>query len=457
MESLTETFQKMPSSVKGDQPSPSNSGNEDKTEAQRMILDINKCDTDGDTVLHKEATAGDSHQLAAVIKAGADVNITNKNRQTALFRAAKKGHDDCVEILIKSGANVNLIDRDGNTALVKSAEKGHGKCVKFLVDAGTDVNRKNKFGHTALFRAIKHRKRECFNCVEILLKSGADVNIVTKHGTCITQSIMSGGVLETKALLRAGADVNLPNADGLTGIYEAAKMGKIDKVKIFVDAGADVNRAIPPQNFTPLMEAVRAGNIDLVRLLINAGADVNKYTKYQVETALIIAAAKNHIECINLLTQAGAHVNSIDNDGNTALISLAYDLNHTGIIGTAKTLLRLGAHVNKNSDVARKAIQFNLQYSNEHQLLPLLIAAGETVTEEEIQQIISEQWLGDNSDVRYHFFPSDPVLILSHLCRGAIRERLLDVDPHVNLFIRVPKIGLPSRLTKYLLFDVSLD
>ena len=113
---------------------------------------------------------------------------------------------------------------------------------------------------------------------------------------------MSGGILETKALLRAGADVNLPNADGLTGIYEATKVAKIDKVKIFVDAGADVNKAIPPQNFTPLMEATRAGNIDLVRLLINTGADVNKYTKYQVEAALTMAAAKNHVECVNLLT-----------------------------------------------------------------------------------------------------------------------------------------------------------
>ena len=113
--------------------------------------------------------------------------------------------------------------------------------------------------------------------------------------------------------------------------------------------------------------------------------------------------------------------------------------------------------MNQNSDVARKAIQFNLQYSNEHQLLALLIAAGETVTKKEIQVIISVQWRVENQDLRYYFFPSDPVPLLSHLCRGAIRKRLLDVDPHVNLFIRVPKIGLPSRLTKYLLFDVSLD
>ena len=71
-------------------------------------------------------------------------------------------------------------------------------------------------------------------------------------------------------------------------------------------------------------------------------------------------------------------MNSIDDDRNTALMSLAYNSYDTGAIGTAKTLLRLGAHVNKNSDIARKANRVNLQYNNQYQLLPLLIAAGET-------------------------------------------------------------------------------
>ena len=48
-------------------------------------------------------------------------------------------------------------------------------------------------------------------------------------------------------------------------------------------------------------------------------------------------------------------------------------------------------------------------------------------------------------------------LRLKHLVRQAIRKRLLSLDPHVHLFNRIPKLGLPSLVTRYLLFNVSLD
>ena len=46
---------------------------------------------------------------------------------------------------------------------------------------------------------------------------------------------------------------------------------------------------------------------------------------------------------------------------------------------------------------------------------------------------------------------------LSDLCRDLIRKHLLKLDPHENLFIRVPRLGLPAALSDYILFNVSLD
>ena len=48
-------------------------------------------------------------------------------------------------------------------------------------------------------------------------------------------------------------------------------------------------------------------------------------------------------------------------------------------------------------------------------------------------------------------------LSLKEKCREAIRKHLLDIDPHGNLFHRIPKIGLPSVLNEYVLFDMSID
>ena len=46
---------------------------------------------------------------------------------------------------------------------------------------------------------------------------------------------------------------------------------------------------------------------------------------------------------------------------------------------------------------------------------------------------------------------------LKHLCRVRIRTHLLELDPHENLFIRVPELGLPKSLVSYLLYDVTVD
>ena len=48
-------------------------------------------------------------------------------------------------------------------------------------------------------------------------------------------------------------------------------------------------------------------------------------------------------------------------------------------------------------------------------------------------------------------------LELKHICREAIRKHLLKLDPHLNLFGRIPRLGLPNALNMYLLFNVSLE
>ena len=48
-------------------------------------------------------------------------------------------------------------------------------------------------------------------------------------------------------------------------------------------------------------------------------------------------------------------------------------------------------------------------------------------------------------------------LCLKHLCREAIRKRLICVKPHLHLFDRVFNTGLPSLLAKYLIYDMSLE
>ena len=47
-------------------------------------------------------------------------------------------------------------------------------------------------------------------------------------------------------------------------------------------------------------------------------------------------------------------------------------------------------------------------------------------------------------------------ICLKDLCREEIRHYLLNSNPHENLFCRVPRLGLPSLLTRYILYNMSL-
>ena len=55
------------------------------------------------------------------------------------------------------------------------------------------------------------------------------------------------------------------------------------------------------------------------------------------------------------------------------------------------------------------------------------------------------------------FKEANSELRLSDLCRERIRNHLLELDPHQNMFVRVPRLGLPATLARYLVHDMSID
>ncbi|MGK5642537.1 ankyrin repeat domain-containing protein [Streptomyces sp. URMC 126] len=80
-----------------------------------------------------------------------------------------------------------------------------------------------------------------------------------------------------RALLRAGADPDAPDADGVTALYVAAVDGATDLVRRLLEAGAspDAESAWPGAEGTPLCAAACWGHIGAVRLLLAHGADPN--------------------------------------------------------------------------------------------------------------------------------------------------------------------------------------
>ena len=256
-------------------------------------------------------------------------------------------------------------------------------------------------------------------------------------------------------LIKAGADVNAESMYGQTALMSAAREDNRNCIRILIKAGANVN-AETARGETALMSAAMFGSVKWTKTLLKAGADVNAGQNNE-GTALMKASRYNNYKCLDVLLAAGADVNSTDRKGRDALhlLLLNFYIHEAYLLKSTKRLLRAGIHINRfNTPQAKNALGIALESKTSvvnrdeeiyRALLMLLFEAGETLDGTDVEKIPEVLKFEDEK------------VQLKHMYREVIRKHLLKLDPHSNLFVRIPELGLPSALNKYLLFNVSLD
>ena len=122
-------------------------------------------------------------------------------------------------------------------------------------------------------------------------------------------------------ILKAGANINAKDADGMTALMHAANFARDKVTKLLLKHGADV-KIRDSSGKTALMFAADHEEDDVARLLLEHGADVNAKDK-SGNTALMFAADHQEDDVARLLLEHGADVNAKDKSGNTALMFAA--------------------------------------------------------------------------------------------------------------------------------------
>ncbi len=145
-----------------------------------------------------------------------------------------------------------------------------------LVDADPDlVSFCDSFGDTLLLTAIDEEQVEI---VRFLIAEGADPDVAVNDGyTCLLTAVESDteeSLEIVRLLIAAGASTRVAGTSGWTPLHMAAARGQLDKVRLLLDVGADVNqRTEIDGGNTPLMEAASQGHAKVVRLLLEAAAE----------------------------------------------------------------------------------------------------------------------------------------------------------------------------------------
>jgi len=108
------------------------------------------------------------------------------------------------------------------------------------------------------------------------------------------------------ALLVAGAcEKQSPDSP----LIQAARTGSIDRIKVLLDSGADVNLPGPTGDgwdATPLQHAILARQSGAVRLLLDRGADPNRVAGPNSPAPMLLAAGDTDPTFVNLLLAHGA-------------------------------------------------------------------------------------------------------------------------------------------------------
>jgi cytohesin len=200
----------------------------------------------GSSPLNSAGLNGDFLEMAQLlVENGAKVNAPSPTGWYPLQTAAGRGNIKVINYLLAQGADPNAADRAGNTALYSAAANDHGlSTAEALLRHGANPNARSRGGMTALHQAAS---QGAIKMMELLLANRADVNAASNSGYMPLHGAVSYGNMDTKKLkveilLKSGANVNAKtSSDGETPLHKAISRGDIEIVKLLLNYGADVN------------------------------------------------------------------------------------------------------------------------------------------------------------------------------------------------------------------------
>jgi len=328
----------------------------------------------GYTPLMLAASSGNTDAVKALLAAGANLNartghapppppvdtaataasalVTNFGGGRSLFSAdtptgftpflfaVRAGHIDTVKALLDAGADVNDKLSDETTAIIVAAANAHWELADLLLDRGANPSLDGP-GWNALHQAVRTRRPN------IGFGTPGPIPTGNVDSIDVIRKMLSKGVDVNARMSRNGmkdGQRNRLNRLGATAFFLAAKITDVEVMKVLIEAGADAN--IPnADGTTPLMVAAGLH-------IWNPGEDGGSLPGQEDEV----------LEAVKMCVELGNDVNAVNDMGETALMGSAF----RGVNQVAEYLAAQGAKLDARDSRGWSAlgIAMGLTYSD---------------------------------------------------------------------------------------------
>lgn len=166
--------------------------------------DLQQRDSVGRSALHIAAFQSHDQMVEELVDLGADINALEDDRYDVITIAAVANDPALMSLAIALGGNPrNVTSPYAGTAMIAAAHLGHVAVVDILINAGAPLDHVNNLGWTALIEAVVlgDGGTQHTAIVASLVKAGADANIADRQGVTPLAHAKQRGYTEMVAIL----------------------------------------------------------------------------------------------------------------------------------------------------------------------------------------------------------------------------------------------------------------